>query len=294
MDVYIDVLVLENTIINFLILYVTSRFAKVRIPSWRILLGAIIGTAYVVILLLMPSVTFYYSIFAKFALSLAIIAVSFWTPRIKEFLKILVCFYISTFVFAGGAFALIYITGSGGFVRNGVYYIFQKANGITMVLIVLFIAILVKVFYEIIQNRASKAKLLIPLSILMDNRTLNIKGLVDTGNSLHDPLSNLPVVVVEFSSLKEMLPVKLASVLNCGADDLGKISGIITDCDWSSRVRLVPFSSLGKENGLLLGFRPDRIFIGENNKEVLAIVCIYNRKLSANNSYSALLSPELV
>jgi stage II sporulation protein GA (sporulation sigma-E factor processing peptidase) len=294
MDVYIDVLILENTIINFLILYVTSKFAKTKAPSWRLLLGSLIGTTYVIILLLMPSVTFYYTAVAKFILSMAIIAVSFWTSKIRAFLKVLVCFYISTFVFAGGAFAIIYLTGSGGFVRNGVYYIFRKNNGIVMILMVLFIGILVRVFYEIIQNRSIKGKMFVSFSIFLNNKSLSLRGLVDTGNSLHDPLSNLPVVIVEMDSIKTMLPQSLLSVLGATGDtDLKKL-GALSECDLGARVRLVPFTSLGKENGLLVGFKPDGIYIGEDKKEVIAIVCIYNRRLSVNNSYSALLSPELV
>lgn len=295
MDVYIDVLVLENTIINFLILYATSKFARMRAPSWRLLIGSLIGTSYVVLLLLMPSVKIYYTAVAKFMLSLAIIAISFWTPKIKDFIKALICFYISTFVFAGGTFAIIYLSGSGGFVRNGVYYIFKKNDGILIVLFVLFIGIIVRVFYEIVQSKALKGKLFVPVSIFIGGKKLDLKALVDTGNSLHDPLSNLPVVIVELDSIKEMLPQKLLQIFSTQDNyDLESLSGVLTDCGWASRVRLVPFTSLGKENGLLIGFKPDRIIIGEESKEALAIVCIYNRRLSANNSYSALLSPELI
>jgi len=295
MDVYIDVLVLENTIINYLILYAASRFARMRVPSWRLLLGALLGTSYVILLLLMPSVEIYYTAAAKFLLSLAIIAVTFWTPKLKDFLKALVCFYICTFVFAGGAFAIIYLSGSGGFVRNGVYYIFKRNDGALMVMFVLFIGIIVRVFYEIVQNRALRGKLLVPMAICIEGKKQELKALVDTGNSLHDPLSNLPVVIVELESIKEMLPRELLPLLSKqDGFDLENLSGVLAECGWASRVRLVPFTSLGKENGMMVGFKPDRLFIGEEGKEALAIVCVYNRRLSSNNSYSALLSPELI
>jgi len=64
-----------------------------------------------------------------------------------------------------------------------------------------------------------------------------------------------------------------------------------------SRFRLIPFTSLGKENGMLIGFRPDYIEVGENAEKkgiTDVIIGIYNRALSKNNNYSALLSPELI
>ena len=65
---------------------------------------------------------------------------------------------------------------------------------------------IVRVFYEIVQSKALKGKLFVPVSIFIGGKKLDLKALVDTGNSLHDPLSNLPVVIVELDSIKEMLP----------------------------------------------------------------------------------------
>ncbi len=39
--------------------------------------------------------------------------------------------------------------------------------------------------------------------------------------------------------------------------------------DYISRFRLIPFSSLGKQNGMLIGFKPDKIIVkfDESEKE---------------------------
>ncbi|NLP08484.1 MAG: sigma-E processing peptidase SpoIIGA, partial [Clostridiaceae bacterium] len=53
----------------------------------------------------------------------------------------------------------------------------------------------------------------------------------------------------------------------------------------------------GKENGMLLGFRPDYIEIGaaDGKKDIRdVIIGIYNRTLSANDQYRALMNPELI
>ena len=60
------------------------------------------------------------------------------------------------------------------------------------------------------------------------------------------------------------------------------------------RARLIPFSSLGKENGMLLGFVPDKAEIyDECGVRVLekCVVGIYEHSLSKDRSYAALLNP---
>ena len=64
-----------------------------------------------------------------------------------------------------------------------------------------------------------------------------------------------------------------------------------------AKIRLIPFSALGTENGLLLGIKPDDFYINYQgkileNKNV--IVGIYNKKLSKNNRYNALVGLDII
>lgn len=72
---------------------------------------------------------------------------------------------------------------------------------------------------------------------------------------------------------------------------------MVCETNWFSRFRIIPFSSLGKENGILIGFRPDYVEVWnkQNKREYReVIVGICNKKLSPNNRYKALLNPDLV
>jgi stage II sporulation protein GA (sporulation sigma-E factor processing peptidase) len=56
---------------------------------------------------------------------------------------------------------------------------------------------------------------------------------------------------------------------------------------------VIPFTSLGNKNGLLLGFKPDYIKIyGDIKKDV--IVGIYDGKLSKMNLYTSLVGLNLL
>jgi len=298
LDIYIDVLVLENMVINYLILLVTSKFLRVQIKGYKAFLAALIGTIYVIIMLIIPRASFYFTFAGKIILSVIMILITFKVKNFKEFLKTTISFYISTFIFAGAAFAYIYMSGSGGVVQNGVYYIFKKSNTNMIIFASILAIILIKLFYETVFSKSRHGNNLVNFDITLEGKSLSLKGLIDTGNSLHDPISNLPVVVCELSAVREIIPKKLADI--AGDDTLPDLINISTICqgeDWLSRVRLVPYSSLGKDRGMLLGIKPDKISI-QNKKEeradCAAIICLYDKSLSSNSSYNALLSPDLI
>ena len=298
MEIFLDVLILENIIMNYFILIVTSKLSRTKTTNLRVFLGALVGAVYVALMVLMPNLKIYYTAFAKILLSIVIILISFRPKNIGSLFKNLAVFYISTFIFAGAAFAFIYFEHGEAFIRNGVIYVFWQSKWTILVLSVILVGIIVRIFWEIIQFKFIKEKLLIPLKISFENKTSNLPALIDTGNSLRDPITNMPVIVVEFSAIKEILPSDIQSIFEESREnDLDSISCIISDSRWFSRFRLIPYMSLGKENGMLIGFKPDYIEIGEDEEKKGmndVIVGIYNRALTKNERYRALLSPELI
>jgi stage II sporulation protein GA (sporulation sigma-E factor processing peptidase) len=297
-EIYLDVLFLENVVMNYLILLVTAKFSKSQASNLRLLLGALVGAAYVVVLITLPNVKVYYTFGAKILLSIVIIAVAFSPNKLSTFIKTLAVFYVSTFIFAGAALAFIYFNQSEGFVRNGIIYAFWQSKWTFLFLSIAMVGIIVRVFMEVLQHRFVKDKLLIPLKISFERKIIDMSALVDTGNSLHDPLSDLPVIVVEFKAIQNILPEEIQNIfVQSKENDLSSVTSIVSGSKWLARFRIIPFSSLGKENGMLIGFKPDYIEIGENKDRKginNVIVGIYNRTLSKNERYRALLSPDLV
>ena len=298
MEIYLDILFLENIVMNYLILLATSKFSRRRTSNLRLFLGALTGALFVVMMVIFPGVKAYYTVLAKFLLSLVMVAVSFSPERIGTFIKTLAVFYLSTFIFAGAAFAFLYFNQTGGFIKNGIVYVFWQSKWTVLFLSILLVGIIGRICWELIQSKFVKDKLLVQLKIAFENRSINLEALIDTGNSLHDPLTNMPVVVVEFNALKEILPEEIKKIFEESKEnDLVIVTNIISASRWFSRFRLIPFTSLGKENGMLIGFKPDYIEVGvsEEKKGIYdVIVGIYNRSLSRNEKYKALLNPELI
>lgn len=298
MVINLDVLILENVVMNYLILLLTAKFSKNKTSNLRMFTGALVGAAYVVLLVIFPNLNMYYTTFSKVLLSFLIVAVTFSPSRIIPFFKTLAIFYASTFIFAGAAFAFMYFNQSGGFLRNGFIYVFSDSKWTMLFLSIITVGIILRILWDIFEQKVFRESALIPLKIAFESGMIDLFALVDTGNSLHDPLTNSPVVVVEFKAIRNILPLEIQKIFEeSKEDDLVCVTSIVSGSKWFSRFRLIPFCSLGKENGMLIGFKPDYIEVGDNTEKkgvTDVIVGIYNRTLSRNNNYNALLSPELI
>ena len=62
--------------------------------------------------------------------------------------------------------------------------------------------------------------------------------------------------------------------------------------EYMPKLKVIPFSSLGKQNGMLVGIKADEITINndeEINKIDKAIIGIYNKSLTKKGEYRALI-----
>lgn len=300
MDIYLDVLILENIVMNYLILWTTGKILKTRTSNSRLFIGALLGALYAAFVIVKPGLRIYFTATATFILSLAMVAVTFSPEKLGDFIKTLSVFYLSTFVFAGATFAFFYINNEGTLIQNGLLYVFWDSKWTTMVISILASIIILRVFFEVIQQRFVKEKLITHLKVIFDSKEVNISALIDTGNSLQDPITSMPVIVVEFSAIKELLPLEICNIFeDVKEQDIANLATKLYKTDWINRFRLIPFTSLGKENGMLIGFKPDYVVIGDDSDSgkkgiTDVVIAIYNKVLSKGKDYKALLGPELL
>lgn len=307
MIVYIDVLIFDNIILNSLILFAAAKFLHIKKRTLFLFLSALLGTVYSVIMVFVPATSAVNWNICKFMLSLLMVAIAFYPKSIREYIKFLICFYITTFIFAGTAIAIIFMWGQSYQAYNGVLYFSWNSPVKYIALVAISGYFLIKWFVRIMQRKKMVEISLVDLFISFDGRGRWIPALVDTGNELKDPLSGNPVVIVETDEVKEILPEKLfLSIRNSdGLNEAGYIEefqSALAEAGWLNRFRVVPFKSLGCNDGVLPGLRPDYIEIsrgtefGKTKTDCLekgVIICFYMQKLSEQNSYHALLGTEL-
>ena len=295
MTIYIDVLFLENFILNFIILYAAGLISKTKIKFWKLLIGSLIGTIYVIIYYYMRN-KIYSNLIIKIILSLVMLYVSFTPKGFKEMIKIIVFFYLTSFAFGGAALGAIYVMDSQKItIQNGVII-----GNYTLKTIFLGVAIafaIVICAFKFVKAKFTKKDLLCNIAIKINQKEIKTRALLDTGNLLKEPITNIPVVVVEHTLLEGAIPKEiLDNIENILGGDLEKISEN-TKNEYMSRLKVIPFTSLGKQNGMLLGLKADGLTVEEeeNTKNVdKVIIGIYNKKLSKKDEYKALVGIDII
>ena len=286
--VYIDIIFLENLFMNFIILFATQTILKSNIKIIRTFIASILGGIYT-ILMYMSEIRIYSNICLKIILSLAMVEIAFNPKSIKSFFKYLVIFYLTSFTFGGVAFALIYFVSPENVVFNNGRLV--GTYPIKMILLggILGFIIIVSSFKNI-KKKISKTDMLCNIKITIENKSKSLISIVDTGNFLKDPISKAPVIVVNSQSLTGILPGEILDnikdIINGANVNIGQ---------YIKKIRIIPFSSLGKENGLLLGIKSDISVINYQDNVIIikdAIIGIYPGILNKENKYQALVGIE--
>jgi len=294
--IYGDIIFVENLLMNYLILFSTAKLTKSRYKKINILLASIAGAIYAVFYYY-PGFEYLYTWFLKIIFSLFIIVVAFNPYTLKEFCRKILVFYIVSIIFGGAAFGIYYLINGVKFAYKGIFYI--DSFPVKLLLASILLAyIFVRFSWGYIISKIKREKVLLDVSIIKEDKKAYLVALLDTGNSLTDPITNLPVLVAEYEAIKELLPSEIQRIFEENKENnLNAIASVLSRSEWITRFRFIPFNSLGVENGLLIGFKPDGIRIEDNSGKNFIrdiIVAIYNKKLSRDGEYSALLHPEIL
>ena len=96
MTIYVDVVLLENLCMNYIILFGTGYIIKLKMKHLRIFLSSVLGAIYA-ILAYAGILPMYANIFVKIILSLCMVYIAYNPKTIKGMLKELVVFYLVSF-----------------------------------------------------------------------------------------------------------------------------------------------------------------------------------------------------
>lgn len=294
MTVYLDIVLLENLCMNYIILFATGYIMKLKMKQLRLVLSAMLGGIYAVIAYI-EILPIYSSFGMKILLSVLMVYIAYNSKNIKNLLKQLVVFYLISFAFGGSAFALLYfVRPQDILIRNGVYVGTYPIKIALLGGIVGFI--ITYIAFKVVKTKLHKKDIIYNIEIHIKEKTLKLKAMLDTGNMLKDPISGMPVIVVEKQELYSILPKKLL-------DNIDKLIGgeaenlleQVEEKEIFTRFRMIPFSSVGKQNGIMLGFKSDQVVIEKEDETQMknnVIIGIFNQNLGKN--YSALIGMDLL
>jgi len=265
--VYADVLFLVNFIINYLLMYITMLLSKSHTKVWRLVLSSVIGAVYSVCMFI-PQVTVLGTFVSKALLSFVMVYVAFFATNIKTYFKQLCFFYLVSLMCAGVVMALSSMNSNFIISKGPLVYINTGTLSIIIAAVISYFVI--KTTFGIYKKISLRDYL--SMVIYKDGKAVNITVLVDTGNLLIDPIGGGPVIVAEQKVLSPIVGV----------------GDVYQRCNKISGMRLIPIQTVGCDNGLLVGFKPDKICCRTPVRDDAIIAVAPN---SFNADYNALAGP---
>lgn len=295
MTIYLDVVLIENLIMNYIILYATGIILKINIKHIRLIIASLLGAIYSIIAY-MSVLEIYSSIILKIILSVVIVYISYNPQNVKQLWKHILIFYMTSFVFGGAAFALIYVVKPQEiFMKNGLFLGTYPLKTILLGAIIAFFVIITS--FKIVKSKISKKDMFCIVKVKINNKEIETKVMIDTGNLLKEPISNTPVIVLEHTLLYDCIPKEILNNLeNILGGEFSSVPEEIKN-QYISKLKVIPFSSLGKQNGMLMGIKPEYIIVEneESEKKISnVIIGIYNKSLTKRGEYRGLIGMELL
>ena len=246
-----------------LLLFLIRKVLKCTATHFRIFLGGALGAGLACAITVIPLIPVWMKLLAGYGMiSIGMVKISFPEMNFHMVCRAAICLY-------GFAFLL------GGFLEFlTVQFPFFRKHGIS--LIGMCMACMVSyavVSYLYGQWQRRKGGCLLPVKVRWRDREEMLQALLDTGNSLYEPIGSKPVSIVERETMERIF-----------ADDRPAV------------FRAIPYHSIGKAHGILEGYEiTEMIIFGEHEKIKIEkpVVGLFDGKLSAEAAYQMILHPAL-
>lgn len=224
----------------------------------RICLGAIVGSflSCIIIILPMPHMIIKFVLFHG-VVNILMIRAGLKIKKMKELIK---------------AYLLLYV---GGFLLGGIMQAMHQyvSKGSLFFALAAFGYSVASKIWDMISCMQKYNKIHCNVELYWGKKIFHIKGLIDTGNGLKEPISNKPVSIIGKSVAREFL-------------------GEMT----LTGVRYIPYHSIGKKEGMLLAVEIDKMCI-HHEREIWVnepLIGVSEEEVSAEGEYQMILNPNLL
>lgn len=278
--IYIDTLFLLNAVVDYLLLLAAARVAGEPLSRGRFLLGGVMGGIYAVAIFLFPMLT---GMVYKCAVLMLIMLVAY--GKSQKLLRQILIFLALSAAFAGGILAISLTGGEGLSLNGGVLY---SSMDLKMVLLSASFcyAVLTTVFQNFATHTVASGEL-ISVRLELQGKEIEFFAMIDTGNTLKDPISGLPVLVVEAQVLSELLPRPFPREKVAQPYDF---MNHYSNHPIGKRMRLIPYQAVGVQ-GLLLVMKMDKVTLNHEASPSI-LVGLSPTAVSDGGNYKALVGSQ--
>ncbi|MBQ7841494.1 MAG: sigma-E processing peptidase SpoIIGA [Lachnospiraceae bacterium] len=261
-ELYLDRMFLLHFPLHFLLLYLTNSMMESTVKIRRLLFVSAVQTC------------FYLAVFALPA------GPKFWPGKWLLFsVGTLFCLWVSfhfsaveELIYAGFRYiaAAIYLGGALTAVRAGN----AAADNTVAGILVTAVAAAAAVVGFLNKSRKKSRIPLWKVTVKNGGRTLEVTALMDSGNSLYDPISQKPVCIVT-----------------------GEVADALKLFEKPERFRAIPYHTVGEKQGVLMAAAADQMYLQKGEQKLFrkqVILAVSRQPLSGAGQYQMLLHPAIL
>lgn len=246
---------------DYFLLLLVGKISKCTATHLRYLLGAAFGASMACVCIILTCIPGVMRIIIAYGfVGIVMLKICF---KIKEFSKLYsATLYLYFFTFLYGGFFEWLKSQIPFFRRNGLTLLGLVSFGYFFCLFLLYVMNKIK---------GNGSQNIYQTTIYIGQEKIQVKALLDTGNSLMEPISKKPVSIIN----KSVMEVYLEELRQHG-------------------FRVIPFHSIGKEHGILEGYEVTQIIITKEERSIViskGLLGIYEGRLSSSDEYQMILHP---
>ena len=201
MVIYVDVLIFLNTVVDFLILSCVQFLQKTTPKFMRKLVAAFVSALFSLYIFL-PPLPLIADIVLRLISSGISVIVCFGFKNIRRYLRILLCFYGISFVYAGIMLGIyVLFRPSSMSVNNSVVYFDISPLVLITVSFVIYLLIIVS---KNIFGKQSPDAIRCELLLASESASLKCFGMIDTGHTMKDAFGQSVVLIIDKASAEKL------------------------------------------------------------------------------------------
>lgn len=263
MEIYLDVIFLENFVIDMFLLLITAKIMNIKHNNSNLLLSSLIGTLYTIVSIF-PRLKLF-SLF-PFQILVAWIMIRILLKRnnMETEIKATGVYIIIAFLLSGISFWLSIWDKNYSFSSN---YTISNASIKCLFISIILIYVISDRVLSYLRERALINNFIYEVYLYIKGVRYVVKGFLDTGNELREPITNLPCIIVE-----------------------EKYINYFEESD--NNTYYIRYNAIGY-SGKLKGFKVDKVILKKSDTEeieISAIICPCSEVLNKENEFNALLS----
>lgn len=296
---YLDVIWLLNFLFDSLLLYLTGILLKRKITHWRVLIGGLIGSS-IILLAITPLSSITSHPFSKLMFSVAMVATAYGYKKFRYYIQNLMLFYLVTFLIGGGLIGAHYFVQFDFDLSTSV--LFASIRGFGDPISWLFVLLGFPLAWYFSRRNIESIEItkihydqLVDVTFQLEEKSITVKGLVDSGNQVYDPISRLPVMFISMNNIQDDIPAELIRLSEKPEELLDGNQEI--PVKWESRLRIIPYKVVGKDHQLIIAIKPNELTIRKEDEVIVVnkgLISFTKQVLSSEDAFECIVHPKMM